>query len=80
LRRRALPRTTRAATAVTPHAARSKALGSGANSAIDTESSVRFRRGPPPVVGAEFPLADALLAYRHKPARGKVVLRLGDVG
>ena len=33
-----------------------------------------------PVVGAEFPLADALLAYRHKPARGKVVLRVGDVG
>ena len=31
-----------------------------------------------PVVGAEFPLADALLAYRHKPARGKVVLRVGD--
>jgi NADPH:quinone reductase-like Zn-dependent oxidoreductase len=33
-----------------------------------------------PVVGAEFPLADALLAYRHKPARGKVVLRVGDAG
>jgi NADPH:quinone reductase-like Zn-dependent oxidoreductase len=31
-----------------------------------------------PVVGAEFPLADALLAYRHKPVRGKVVLRVGD--
>jgi hypothetical protein len=31
-----------------------------------------------PVVGAEFPLADALLAYRHKPARGKVVFRVGD--
>ena len=31
-----------------------------------------------PIVGAEFPLADALLAYRHKPARGKVVLRVGD--
>jgi NADPH:quinone reductase-like Zn-dependent oxidoreductase len=31
-----------------------------------------------PVVGAEFPLADALLAYRHKPARGKVALRVGD--
>ncbi len=31
-----------------------------------------------PVVGGEFPLADALLAYRHKPARGKVVLRVGD--
>ena len=31
-----------------------------------------------PVVDAEFPLADALLAYRHKPARGKVVLRVGD--
>ena len=31
-----------------------------------------------PVVGAEFPLADALLAYRHKPARGKVVLQVGD--
>src|SRR5262249_34928358 len=30
-----------------------------------------------PVGGAEFPLADALLAYRHKPARGKVVLRNG---
>jgi hypothetical protein len=40
LRRRVLPRTTRAATVVTPHAARSKALGPGANSAIDTESSV----------------------------------------
>jgi hypothetical protein len=33
-----------------------------------------------PVVGAEFSLADALLAYRHKPARGKVVLRVGDTG
>jgi NADPH:quinone reductase-like Zn-dependent oxidoreductase len=33
-----------------------------------------------PVVGAEFPLADALRAYRHKPARGKVVLRVGDTG
>jgi len=32
-----------------------------------------------PVVAAEFPLADALLAYRHKPARGKVALLLGDV-
>jgi NADPH:quinone reductase-like Zn-dependent oxidoreductase len=31
-----------------------------------------------PVGGAEFPLTDALLAYRHKPARGKVVLRVGD--
>src|SRR5581483_3788695 len=31
-----------------------------------------------PVVGAEFPLADALSAYRHKPVRGKVVLRVGD--
>jgi NADPH:quinone reductase-like Zn-dependent oxidoreductase len=33
-----------------------------------------------PVIGAEFPLADALLAYRHKPARGKVVLWVGDAG
>ena len=33
-----------------------------------------------PVVADEFPLADALLAYRHKPARGKVVLRVGDAG
>ena len=33
-----------------------------------------------PVVGAEFPLADALRAYWHKPARGKVVLRVGDAG
>jgi NADPH:quinone reductase-like Zn-dependent oxidoreductase len=31
-----------------------------------------------PVIGAEFPLADALLAYRHKPSRGKVVLRVSD--
>ena len=31
-----------------------------------------------PIVGAEFPLADALLAYRHKPPLGKVVLRMGD--
>ncbi len=31
-----------------------------------------------PVVGAEFPLAEALRAYRHKPARGKVVLRVDD--
>jgi NADPH:quinone reductase-like Zn-dependent oxidoreductase len=30
-----------------------------------------------PTVGAEFLLADALHAYRHKPARGKVVLRVG---
>ena len=27
--------------------------------------------GVRPVVGAEFPLADAVQAYRHKPARGK---------
>ena len=33
-----------------------------------------------PVVGAEFPLADALRAYWHKPARGKVVLRVGGAG
>jgi len=33
-----------------------------------------------PVGGAAFSLADALLAYRHKPARGKVVLRVGDAG
>src|SRR5215218_262323 len=33
-----------------------------------------------PVVGAEFPLAEAVLAYRHKPVRGKVVLRVGDAG
>jgi len=31
-----------------------------------------------PVAGAEFPLADALLAYRHKPARGKGMLQVGD--
>src|SRR5436190_983203 len=31
-----------------------------------------------PVVGAEFPLTDALLAYRHKPACGKIALRVGD--
>ncbi len=29
-----------------------------------------------PVVGAEFPLADAMAAYRTKPIRGKVVLRV----
>lgn len=29
-----------------------------------------------PVIGAEFPLADANLAYQTKPARGKVVLRV----
>jgi NADPH:quinone reductase-like Zn-dependent oxidoreductase len=29
-----------------------------------------------PVVGAEFPLADAILAYQTKPVRGKVVLRV----
>jgi NADPH:quinone reductase-like Zn-dependent oxidoreductase len=33
-----------------------------------------------PVVGAEFSLADALLAYRHKPVRGKVVLRVENAG
>jgi NADPH:quinone reductase-like Zn-dependent oxidoreductase len=33
-----------------------------------------------PVVGAEFPLAAALAAYRHKPTCGKVVLRVGDGG
>lgn len=31
-----------------------------------------------PVVGAEFPLTDGMLAYRHKSARGKVVLLVGD--
>jgi NADPH:quinone reductase-like Zn-dependent oxidoreductase len=29
-----------------------------------------------PIVGAEFPLADAILAYQTKPVRGKVALRL----
>jgi NADPH:quinone reductase-like Zn-dependent oxidoreductase len=29
-----------------------------------------------PVVGAEFPLADAILAYQTKPVRGKVALRV----
>jgi len=33
-----------------------------------------------PVVGTEFPLADALLAYQHKPVRGKVVLSVEDAG
>ena len=33
-----------------------------------------------PVVGAVFPLAEARQAYQHKPARGKVVLRVGDAG
>jgi NADPH:quinone reductase-like Zn-dependent oxidoreductase len=31
-----------------------------------------------PVVGAVFPLAEARQAYRHKPVRGKVVLRVVD--
>jgi NADPH:quinone reductase-like Zn-dependent oxidoreductase len=31
-----------------------------------------------PVVGAEFPLADAIRAYQTKPIRGKVVLRVDD--
>jgi NADPH:quinone reductase-like Zn-dependent oxidoreductase len=30
-----------------------------------------------PVVGAVFPLSSARQAYEHKPARGKVVLRIG---
>jgi NADPH:quinone reductase-like Zn-dependent oxidoreductase len=30
-----------------------------------------------PVVGAEFPLADAIHAYQTKPVRGKAVLRVG---
>jgi hypothetical protein len=33
-----------------------------------------------PVAGAGFPLADGLLAYRHKPARAIVVLRVGNAG
>jgi NADPH:quinone reductase-like Zn-dependent oxidoreductase len=33
-----------------------------------------------PVVGAEFPLADAILAYQTKPIRGKVVLRVAGTG
>jgi NADPH:quinone reductase-like Zn-dependent oxidoreductase len=33
-----------------------------------------------PVVGAVFPLAEARQAYQHKPARGKVVLRVVDSG
>ena len=32
------------------------------------------------VVGAEFPLADAILAYQTKPIRGKVVLRVDGAG
>src|SRR4051812_34038868 len=31
-----------------------------------------------PVVGAVFPLAEALQAYQHKPSHGKVVLRVAD--
>jgi NADPH:quinone reductase-like Zn-dependent oxidoreductase len=31
-----------------------------------------------PVVGAVFPLAQARQAYEHKPAHGKVVLRVVD--
>jgi NADPH:quinone reductase-like Zn-dependent oxidoreductase len=31
-----------------------------------------------PVVGAVFPLAEARLAYQHKPSQGKVVLRVAD--
>ena len=52
--------------------------------ARDCEMHTTTANGEPGVVftsvGAEFPLADALLAYRHKPARGKVVLRVGDAG
>jgi NADPH:quinone reductase-like Zn-dependent oxidoreductase len=33
-----------------------------------------------PVVGAEFPLADAIRAYQTKPLRGKVVLRVDGDG
>jgi NADPH:quinone reductase-like Zn-dependent oxidoreductase len=33
-----------------------------------------------PIVGAEFSLANAILAYKTKPARGKVVLRVNGVG
>jgi NADPH:quinone reductase-like Zn-dependent oxidoreductase len=29
-----------------------------------------------PVVGVEFPLSDAILAYQTKPTRGKAVLRV----
>src|SRR5262249_29705679 len=31
-----------------------------------------------PVVGAVFPLSDGRAAYQHKPARGKIVLRVSD--
>jgi NADPH:quinone reductase-like Zn-dependent oxidoreductase len=33
-----------------------------------------------PVVGVEFPMADAILAYEMKPVRGKVVLRVDGAG
>lgn len=33
-----------------------------------------------PVVGAQFPLADAIRAYQTKPVRGKVVLRMNGEG
>jgi NADPH:quinone reductase-like Zn-dependent oxidoreductase len=33
-----------------------------------------------PVVGAEFPLAEAIRAYQTKPIRGKVVLRVDGAG
>jgi NADPH:quinone reductase-like Zn-dependent oxidoreductase len=33
-----------------------------------------------PVVDAVFPLAQARQAYEHKPAHGKVVLRVADGG
>jgi NADPH:quinone reductase-like Zn-dependent oxidoreductase len=33
-----------------------------------------------PVVGAVFPIAEALQACQHKPNQGKVVLRVHDGG
>src|SRR5262249_53777517 len=33
-----------------------------------------------PVVGAEFPLGDAIQAYQTKPVRGKVVLQVDGAG
>jgi hypothetical protein len=50
-----------------------------AGNVLSSSAPDRRWRGRP-VVGAEFPLADAPLAYRHKPARWKVVPRVATPG
>jgi len=65
-----------------PQAARLASLsGASPEVAADAPTTRRIDAGQVRrVVGAEFPLADAIRAYQAKPLRGKVVLRVDGDG